>query len=489
MEDRTQELAEKPIGRLLWVYALPAVISQIVAAVYNLCDRIFIGQGVGDLAIAGLAITMPVMNIVHAFGALVGAGSAARISIVLGRKDYRWAEKILGNSMLLTFFFGALFVPAVYLFMDPILNAFGASADTISYAREYMVIVMPGMFLTTLTFNLTGLIRATGYPTKAMLILSGGAVLNIILDPIFIFLLDWGIVGAAWATTISMAVSSVLSVAHFVSKKSFIRFKSHCWQPKLYIFRNITMIGISPFLMNICGAGVIAILNKQLINYGGDLAVGAVGIVNSVSNIMLLMFLGICQGMQPIAGYNYGAGLQHRLKDIYILTVKVCCTVGLVATILGVFFPQYVLQLFGPSDEMLQIGIVVSHFLMLLFPVIGYTITNSQFFMAIDKPWISIVTSLSRQLIFLLPMAILVPRLFINIDFINLFHVTPDAAFQNPNGLYGVYAACTTSDLLGGVLAFVLMLTQRKVFRPGYVAPERRPRKEAGPKESDTRDA
>lgn len=489
MQDRTQELAEKPIGRLLWVYALPAVVSQIISSVYNLCDRIFIGQGVGDLAIAGLAITMPIMNIVHAFGSLVGAGSSARISIVLGRKDYRWAEKILGNSMLLTFFFGALFVPATYIFMDPILNAFGASPDTIAYAREYMLIVMPGMFLTTLTFNLTGLIRATGYPTKAMLILSGGAVLNIALDPLFIFVFDWGIAGAAWATTISMAISSFFSIAHFISPKSFIRFKAHCWEPKLYIFRNITVIGISPFLMNLCGAGVIAILNKQLIVYGGDLAVGAVGIVNSYSNIMLLMILGICQGMQPIAGYNYGAGHQHRLKDIYVLTVKVCCLVGLLAAILGVFFPQYILKLFGPSDEMLQIGIVVSHFLLVMYPVIGYTITNSQFFMAIDKPWISIVTSLSRQLIFLLPMLYLVPKLFIHIDYVSLFHIVPDAAFQNPNGLYGVYASCTISDLMGGVLAFILMLTQRKVFQPGYHAPERRPRKEVGPRESDTRDA
>lgn len=480
--DRTQELATKPIGKLLWIYALPAVISQIISSVYNLCDRIFIGNGVGDLAIAGLAITMPLMNIVHAFGALVGAGSSARISIVLGRKDVQWAEKILGNSMLLTFFFGALFVPAIYIFLDPILMLFGASAETISYAREYMLIVMPGMFLTTLTFNLTGLIRATGYPTKAMLILSGGAVLNILLDPLFIFVFDWGIGGAAWATTISMAVSSVFALAHFLSPKSFIRFKKHCWVPKFYIFRNITMIGISPFLMNVCGAGVIGILNKQLIGFGGDLAVGAVGLVNSYSNVMLLMILGICQGMQPIAGYNYGAGLSHRLKDIYILTMKVCVITGTVAALLGVFFPQYILKAFGPSAEMLEIGIVVSYFLTIMYPVIGYTICNSQFFMSIDKPWISIVTSLSRQMLFLLPLAYLVPMLFEKIDFISMFHLTPSAAFMDPNGLYGVWAACTTSDLLGAVLALCLMLTQRKVFRPGYVPPERQPRKEAGPR-------
>lgn len=188
--DRTKELETKSISSLLWMYALPSIVSQIIASVYNIVDRVFLGQCVGALAIAGLAITMPVMNIIHAFGSLVGVGSSARISIVLGKKDYNWAENILGNSMLLTFFFGFLFVTGGYLFMDKILTMFGASSDTIAFAREYMDIVLPGMFMTTVTFNLTGLIRATGYPKKSMWIMVSGAILNIALDALFIYALD-----------------------------------------------------------------------------------------------------------------------------------------------------------------------------------------------------------------------------------------------------------------------------------------------------------
>ena len=206
--DNTKELETRKISELLWIYALPAVISQIISSIYNMADRMFIGQGVSALAIAGLGITMPIMNIIHALGSLVGAGSSARMSIVLGLKDVRWAEKILGNSMILTVIFGALFMTFGYVFMDDILSMFGATANTIAYAREYLLIVLPGMFLTTVTFNLTGLIRASGYPKKSMFILAGGAVLNIILDPLFIFVFDWGIAGAAWATVIRSAHES-----------------------------------------------------------------------------------------------------------------------------------------------------------------------------------------------------------------------------------------------------------------------------------------
>ncbi|MBR0073304.1 MAG: MATE family efflux transporter, partial [Bacteroidales bacterium] len=342
MVDKTKELETERIGKLLLIYALPAVISQIIASVYNLVDRVFLGQCVSALAITGLGITMPVMNVIHAFGSLVGAGASARMSIVLGRKDEQWAEKILGNTMLLTFFFGALFVSVGYGWMDTILYLFGADIQTISYAREYMLIVLPGMFLTTITFNLTGLIRASGYPFKAMWIQAGGAILNIILDAIFIYRLDWGIAGAAWATTISMAVSAVFAVVHFIQKSSFIRFRRHGWEPKGYIFRNILMIGISPFSMNIAASAVVALLNHQLIRYGGNLAVGANVVVNSYGTLIIMLMLGLCQGMQPIAGYNYGAGHSHRLKDVYMLTMKICVAVGIFGTVTAVCFPAFI---------------------------------------------------------------------------------------------------------------------------------------------------
>ena len=449
--DRTKELETLKISKLLWMYALPSIVSQIIASVYNIVDRVFLGQCVGALAIAGLAITMPIMNIIHAFGSLVGVGSSARMSIVLGKKDYHWAEDILGNSLLLTFLFGFLFVTGGFLFMDKILTAFGASADTIAYAREYMDIVLPGMFMTTLSFNLTGLIRATGYPKKSMWIMVSGAILNIGLDALFIYALDWGIAGAAWATTISMSCTAVVAIWHFLQKSSFIRFRRHAWKPKLYIFRNILLIGMSPFLMNVAASAVVALLNNQLIRYGGDLAVGAYGLVNTFSSLSVMLILGLCQGMQPIAGYNYGAGHPQRLKSVYTLTMKINILIGFVGALLALTIPHILLRAFTKEEELIQIGIPAMRFILVMFPVVGFTITNSNFFQSIDKPWIAIVTSLSRQVLFLVPMMYLIPPLFVN---------------AGGSGLTGVWASMTISDVLGAVLAFLLMLSQRHVFQP-----------------------
>lgn len=449
--DRTKELETLNISRLLFMYAMPSIVSHIIASIYNIVDRVFLGQYVGALAIAGLAITMPIMNIIHAFGSLVGAGASARMSIILGKKDYKWAEDILGNSLLLTFFFGFLFVTGGYLFMDRILTAFGASTDTIAYAREYMDIVLPGMFMTTLSFNLTGLMRATGYPKKSMWIMAGGAILNIFLDALFIYVLDWGIAGAAWATTISMTCTGILSVIHFLQKSSFIRFRRHAWKPKLYIFRNILMIGMSPFSMNLAASAVVALLNNQLLRYGGDLAVGAYGLANTFGSLCVMLMLGLCQGMQPIAGYNYGAGHPLRLKEVYTLTMKINVLIGAVGALLALILPHTLLRLFTKEEELIQIGISALRFMLVMFPLVGFTITNSNFFQSIDKPWIAIVTSLSRQVLFLAPMIYVVPSLFVKVGAV---------------GLTGVWASLTISDFLGALLAFLLMLSQRHVFKP-----------------------
>ncbi len=447
--DRTKELETKPIGHLLWIYALPAVISQIIASVYNIVDRIFIGRGVGALAIAGLAITFPLMNIIHAFGSLIGVGSAARMSIVLGKKDKEWAENILGNSLIFTLILSSLVVLFCYLFLDRILLMFGATAETVAYAREYMVYILPGMFLITVAFNLTGLIRASGYPTKAMLIMAGGAVFNIILDPILIFALDMGIKGAAIASTISIFAMALVSVLHFVQPSSFIRFKAHAWKLKGYIFKNITLIGMSPFLMNLAAAGVVGILNSQLLRYGGDFAVGTYGICNTYGNFLVLMIIGVCQGMQPIAGYNYGAGHGHRLKHVYGLTMWICVAIGLFGSVVSCIFPGTMMRVFTTESHLIEMGKTALRFSMVMFPLIGFTIVNSNFFQSIDKPWVAITTSLSRQVIFLIPMSILIPILFIHFGW---------------NGLNGVWISLTISDVLGAVLAAILLFTQRHVF-------------------------
>lgn len=447
--DRTKELETKDIGQLLWSYALPAVISQIIASVYNIVDRIFIGRGVGALAIAGLAITFPLMNIIHAFGSLIGVGSASRMSIVLGKKDKEWAENILGNSMVFTLLLGTVVTTCCYLFLDRILMMFGATAETVAYAREYMIYILPGMFLITVAFNLTGLIRASGYPTKAMLIMAGGAILNMILDPIFIFALHMGIKGAAIASTISIFCMAVVSILHFIQPTSFIRFKAHAWKLKGYIFKNITLIGMSPFLMNLAAAGVVAILNRQLLRYGGDYAVGTYGICNTYGNFLVLVIIGVCQGMQPIAGYNYGAGHGHRLKHVYGLTMWICVAIGLVGSVISCLFPCTMMRAFTTDPHLINLGRVALRYSMVMFPLIGFTIVNSNFFQSIDKPWVAIVTSLSRQVIFLVPMSIMIPLLYV------------DAGW---NGLNGVWISLTISDVLGAVLAAILLYTQRDVF-------------------------
>jgi len=448
--DRTRELETKGIGTLLLMYALPSVVSQVISSVYNICDRIFIGHGVGALAIAGLAITLPIINIIHAFGALIGVGAGARMSIVLGKKDINWAENILGNSVIFTVILSGLVMLFSYIFLDSILFAFGATAETVAYAREYMVIVLPGMFLTTLAFNLVSLMRSSGYPNQSMIVLVSGAVLNIGLDALFIFVFKMGIAGAAWATTISMAFASFLAMLHFVKRDSFIRFHRHGFQPKGYIFKNIFMIGMSPFLMNVAAAGVVAILNKQLIRYGGDMAVGAYGIANSFIMIMIMVILGVCMGMQPIAGYNYGAGHPDRLKRVYILTMKVCVLLGIVTAIIGCTMPRIISMAFTTDKILLDISQMALPYITVMTPLIAFTIVNSNFFQSIDKPWIAIVTSLSRQVIFLIPMMFVMPTIFEDLGI---------------DSLQGVFASCTVSDVFGAALALILMLTQRKVFK------------------------
>lgn len=452
-EDKTKELETGDVSRLLWKYAIPSIISMIIASIYNIIDRIFIGQGVGPLAIAGLAITFPIMNVIHAMGSLIGVGSTARMSIVLGQKDQHWAEQILGNSLLYTLMLSGVACLAGYVFLDDILYVFGATSETLDYARRYMLIILPGMYFTTISLNQTGLIRSSGYPTRSMLILVLGAVVNIVLDALFIFVFDWGIEGAAWATTIAMALSAILSLLHFCDSKSFIRFRSHGWKLSFKIFRNIILIGMSPFLMNLAGAGVVAIENTQLIRYGGDLAVGAFGIVNSVLNLLCLFIVGLCQGMQPISGYNYGAGHHDRLKRVFLLTVRIGVITGIIGFVAGMAFPRQIAMAFTNDAELLELSTYALRVLTVMFPVVAYTIVNSIFFQSIDKPYIAIITSMSRQVIFLIPALYLIPQLFVNVGY---------------TGLQGVFWTTPLSDLLGGILAFVLLMSQRKVFRPKF---------------------
>lgn len=327
--DIHRELTSLPVGKLLWKYSVPAIVGTMVMSLYNVIDRIFIGQGVGADAISGLALTFPIMSLAGAIGMLVGLGASARISIVLGQNDKVKAEKILANSLVLSLSFAVCYLTFFSVYMDDILRSFGGSDRTIPYAREFLIYIMPGMLCTNLCYSFNNMMRASGYPGKAMYTMLIGAFSNLILAPIFIFWLDWGIKGAAIATDIAMAISAAFVMIHFFNPKSQLRFHRRYFKLEWGILFNIVSIGLAPFLVNVASSVINAIINTSLYRYGGDEAIGAFGIFNSYATLVVMLIIGLCQGMQPIVGYNYGAGNYARTKKAFVLTgivATICCT-------------------------------------------------------------------------------------------------------------------------------------------------------------------
>jgi putative MATE family efflux protein len=433
------------VGKLLYHYALPAIISSVVLALYNVVDRIFIGQGVGAMAISGLALTFPLLNLLQAFGTLIGVGAAARMSIVLGMKDVRWAEKILGHSLVLNVSVSALVSMLALLFLDPILALFGGSEQTMPYAKEYLYYVIPGNIFTSLTFNQAGLMRSSGYPRKSMVVILIGAALNIVLDPIFIFVFHMGIQGAAIATVISMVVSAVYSLQHFAKPDSFIRYRKFAFHLEWRIVRNIIAIGLSPFLMNAMASIVNVVINQMLVKHGGDIAIGANGIISSYSIVMIMILFGLCQGMQPIVGYNYGAGRLKRMKDTYKLTARVASMVTGGFFIMALLIPEWLARVFTNDAELLDISAKAIRVSFLAAAVIGFQVVTGQLFQAIGKAKNAIVLSLSRQALFLLPALIVCAHYW---------------------GLVGVFIAMPISDFLAAVLAVLMIFRERRILWP-----------------------
>ena len=338
-ETATAKLERDKIGSLLLHYSVPAIVGMVVASLYNIVDRVFIGQGVGPLAISGLALTFPLMTLIAAIGTLVGVGASARLSIVLGMKDIKWARNILGNAFILTFVLSAVFITIAMIYLSEILVAFGGSEQTIPYAIDYLKIVIPGSVLTNVSYSFSGMMRASGYPQKSMYTILIGVVLNVILDPIFIFGFGLGIQGAAIATVISMFVSAVFVMNHFFNPKHVVHFEKGCMHLRGYIIRNISSIGMAPFLMNVAACGVNIIMNHQLVRQGGDLAIGAYGILNSYAILIVMSVMGLCQGMQPIVGYNYGAQKYKRMKDTLLLTLRVGTLIMVIGFVVCELFP------------------------------------------------------------------------------------------------------------------------------------------------------
>ena len=441
---REIEFETKKISKLVWDYALPAIIGTMVNATYNIVDRIFIGQGVGALAISGLAVTFPVMNLTAALGMLVGAGASSRISISLGKRDHERAEKILGNSFLLTIALNLVFITLLMIFLEPILMAFGASEETYPFARDYLQIILPGNIFVTMTYSFNSMMRASGYPQKAMYTMLIGAFLNIILDPIFIFVFGMGIAGVAWATIISMFLGMLFVMHHFTRKTSSLRLKRKNIRFEKSILIAIISIGLSPFFMQVAASGVAVLMNTSLKTYGGDLAIGAYGILLSMFMLIIMFVIGLNQGLQPIIGYNYGAESYPRVKATFYYGLKIATVVTTAGFLLGIFFPRLFARAFTSDVQLLDLAENALRISILAFPLVGFQVVLSGFFQSIGQAKKSIILSLSRQLIFLIPSIIILPRLF---------------------GLNGVWAATPVSDFMGALLAAYFFWRQIKVFR------------------------
>ncbi|MDO5664586.1 MAG: MATE family efflux transporter [Bacteroidia bacterium] len=441
--DKELNLETKRISSLVWEYSIPAIIGMLVNSLYNIVDRIFIGQGVGAFAISGLAITFPVTILASSLGMLVGVGAASRISISLGEKKKHTAEQILGNSFLLIILFNAVVMTFFYIYLDEILIAFGATENTLPYAREYLQIVLIGNVLISLCYSFNNMMRASGYPKKAMITMLIGAVLNIILDPIFIFVFKLGIAGVAWATVISMFVGTLFVMHHFVQESSLIRLRKENIRLNKNIVLAIVSIGLSPFFMQVAASGVAVLLNTSLLKHGGDLAVGAYGILNSMLLIIVMTVVGLNQGTQPIIGYNYGARNFNRVKDTFYYTVKIATIITSTGFIIGMFFPRQFAGAFTNDQALLDIAENGIRLSLIAFPLVGFQVVAGNFFQSIGQAKKAIIQSLSRQIIFLVPALLLFPTLF---------------------GLNGVWIAMPISDFLASLLSLYLLIGQIKII-------------------------
>ncbi|MGP1417097.1 MATE family efflux transporter [Prevotella fusca] len=432
----TLELGTKPVGKLLAQYALPAIIAMTAASLYNIIDRVFIGQVVGPMAISGLAITFPFINLGAAFGAAVGVGASTAISVKLGQRDYETAENILGNTVTLNLIIGSAFGIICLIFLNPILRFFGASDATLPYARSFMEVILAGNVISHMYFGMNAVLRAASKPRQAMMATIFTVVMNIFLDFVFIRLWHWGIRGAAFATVISQALALCWQMKQFANQNELLHLKHGIYRLKKHLVENIISIGISPFLMNVCACIVVIFMNNQLVKYGGDMAVGAYGIANSIAMIFVMFVIGLDQGMQPIAGYNYGSQQTDRLMRVLKLTTLTATGIMVTGWLIAHIAPYYCARMFTTDSELIRQAIKAIQINMMMYPLIGYQMVITNFFQCIGKVKISIFLSLSRQLLFLLPLLAILPHFF-QVD--------------------GVWASLPSSDLTASLVAAIIM--------------------------------
>ena len=433
------ELGTKPVGQLLWQYALPAIVAMSASSLYNIIDRAMIGQIVGPEAIAGLGITFPFMNLSAAFGAAVGVGSSACIS-----KDYQTAGHLLGNTITLNLIIGLSFMLICLLFLDPILLFFGASDVTLPYARSFMTIILLGNVITHMYFGLNAVLRAAGKPKHAMYSVLFTVAMNIVLVILFVWWFRWGIQGAALATVTSQTMAMCWQIKLFSNKNEILHLKRGIYKLKKQLVTNIVAIGISPFLMNVTSCVIVIFMNNQFVHYGGDMAVGAYSIANSVVMMFFMFVMGVCQGMQPIVGYNYGAEKYDRMLRCLFLAIGCATAILLVGWGLSMLFPRQIARIFTTDATLIDLAARGIRLDMLVFFVVGSQATITHFFQSIGKVKVSIFLSLSRQLFLLLPMAYVFP-LFWELD--------------------GVWYSMPASDFLSFAMTIPMLMWYMKKFK------------------------
>ncbi len=427
------------IRKLLLQYAIPSVIAMTASSLYNITDSIFIGHGVGPMAISGLAITFPLMNLAAAFGSLVGGGASSLMSLRLGQRDYAAANAILGNVFTLNLTIGAIYTILVLLFLDPILFYFGASRDTLPYAHDFMLIITLGNVVTHLYLGSNVLLRASGNPKKSMYNVISTVVLNVILAPLFIYGFKWGISGAALATVLSQTIMLATQIRFFTDKRNFIHLQKGAFRLKRRIVVDSLSIGMAPFMMNAAAFIVIIVINHSLIKHGGDLAVGAYGIINRFASLFPMIILGLNQGMQPIAGYNFGAKQYDRVNSVLMQTILWATGVMLVAFLVSQIFPRAVVSAFTSDEQLTAMAAEGLRIVLLFFPVVGFQMVTSNFFQSIGMPAKAIFMSLTRQVLFLLPFLFIFPRFF---------------------GVNGVWYSMPAADLLASLVAGSMLIAQ-----------------------------
>ena len=432
----TLELGTKPVGTLLWQYALPAIVAMTASSLYNIIDRAMIGQIVGPEAIAGLGITFPLMNLGAAFGAAVGIGASTCISVKLGQRDYPTAENLLGNTVTLNLIVGFLFMTVCFIFLDPILLFFGASKVTLPYAREFMEVILAGNMITHMYFGMNAVLRAAGKPRHAMYATLFTVAMNIVLVVAFVWWFRWGIRGAALATIFSQTMALCWQMWIFSDSNELLHLKRGIYKLKADLVKNIISIGISPFLMNATACIVVIFMNNQFVRYGGDMAVGAYSIANSIAMVFFMFVIGVNQGMQPIAGYNYGAEKYDRMLRVLWLAIGAATAILSVGWGMSMVFPRQIARIFTTDSTLIDMSARGIRLNMLVFFVVAGQAVITNFFQCIGKVKISIFLSLSRQLILLIPLAYILPR-FIGLD--------------------GVWYSMAVSDFLSAAMTWPLL--------------------------------